>query len=433
VELLQLRQTLEKERSKYESALQKLDTELDHAKSITLSLSDQLKDSKLELETFKKENFNLTSKLQNASEDKNSLSDRNQQLERQLVTSQEKNKFCQSEVAQRDQTIIGLKSEMSVLTEKHSSQGQELKIQEEEINRLNTRIKSQGNELKQLQSMNDHMEVKQADMDQALKQRDYEVEACRQELARQDKQMENIRSEWASGVRNYEEEIRGYKQNFQILNEELAHTKADLGEFMVRINSLKEQVCELNAGLAKKGEENAGLTGSVKKYEGICKEQEERIRSCLQELGISRGDNEKAKGEIEGLMRRLGDVEQKEEASYRQVLKGEENVRQLQEAVIEWKFKFAEKEQALEAARNEVNSLSKLVGEKNSELKKVMERCQSLGEDLDKMGFDLAKMESSYHESERQGGINFAKLTEKIEDFNEMEKKFIKVIYFDDF
>jgi len=174
-DLVQLRHTLDKERSKYECAIHKLDSELDQAKTLTLSLSDQLKEAKLGLETFKKDNFSLTSKLQTAAEDKNSLADRNQQLERQLATSQEKNKFCQSEVAQRDQTIIGLKSELSALTEKQSSQVQELNIQEEEMSRLSARIKSQGYDLKDVQAINDHLEAKQVELGQILKQRDYEV------------------------------------------------------------------------------------------------------------------------------------------------------------------------------------------------------------------------------------------------------------------
>jgi len=239
--------------------------------------------------------------------------------------------------------------------------------------------------------------------------------------------MENARAEWSAGARNYEEEIRGYKQNFQILNEELAHTKADLGDFASRIDNLKGQVNELNSGLAKKGDENAGLVATVRKYETLCGEQEERMRNCLGELSASRAEGERARAEVEGLVRRAAEMEQREEAIQRQLAKSEEGGRQLQEAVIEWKFKFAEKEQALELAKGEVGALNRLVSEKNAELKKVVERCQCLSEDLDKLGFDLAKMESSYQESERQAGINFAKLTEKIEDFNEMEKRFLKV------
>jgi len=52
---------------------------------------------------------------------------------------------------------------------------QELKIQEEEMSRLSARIKSQGYDLKDVQAINDHLEAKQAELGQILKQRDYEV------------------------------------------------------------------------------------------------------------------------------------------------------------------------------------------------------------------------------------------------------------------
>ncbi len=43
------------------------------------------------------------------------------------------------------------------------------------MSRLSARIKSQGYDLKDVQAINDHLEAKQAELGQILKQRDYEV------------------------------------------------------------------------------------------------------------------------------------------------------------------------------------------------------------------------------------------------------------------
>lgn len=375
-----------------------------------------MKDVKYELDQFKKENLCLTTKLQTYGEENSHASDKNQQLERQLLTALEKNKFCQSEVAQRDQTIINLKSELSSTNEKHHSSLQEINIQTEEIDRLNSRIKAIGYDLKEVQAIKDHLETRNNGLEQKIQQRDYDIEVHKKDLAKQEKQIENIKSEWSGNIRNYEEEIKGYKQNFQILNEELSHTKADLSEFMSRINLLKQQTVELNSGLERKSHENESLRETIRRLESVCKEQGAKINEYINELTLVKNRFEVANNQVENLCLKLNDAEQKEELSHKANERLEVNLKGLQETIIELKFKNVEKEQALEGCKLELGDLKNLVNNKNSEIKRLQERMQELNEDLDKVTFDLTKVESNLSSSEMTAKTHFAKLSEKIND-----------------
>jgi chromosome segregation ATPase len=298
-----------------------------------------LNNTKFDLDDYKKENSLLSSKLQAYGEDKNHFIEKSQQLEMQLVTSYEKNKACQLEVSQRDQNLIKLQSDLNLMQEKYSSSLEEVKIQQDEIERLNMRIKSQSSDLKDIQSINDHMEEKLNNSTQLNKQREYEIEIYKQDLSKQDKQIENIKAEWTANIRNHEEEIKGYKQNFQILNEELAHTKSDLSEFMSKISTLKMQVSELSVGLESKTEENERLIHGLKKYETICKEQEAKICQYSSELSMSGNQNENLSFQIENLCSKLEQTESKHQQALKSNDKLEMSLKKLQESLIELKFK----------------------------------------------------------------------------------------------
>ena len=298
-----------------------------------------MNNTKFDLDDYKKENSLLTAKLQAYGEDKNHFIEKSQQLEMQLVTSYEKNKACQLEVSQRDQSLIKLQSDLNLMQEKYSSSLEEVKIQQDEIERLNMRIKSQSSDLKEIQSINDHMEEKLNNSTQLNKQREYEIEIYKQDLSKQDKQIENIKAEWTANIRNHEEEITGYKQNFQILNEELAHTKSDLSEFMSKISTLKMQVSELSVGLESKTEENERLIHGLKKYETICKEQEAKICQYSSELSMSGNQNENLSFQIESLCSKLEQTESKHQQALKNNDKLEMSLKKLQETLIELKFK----------------------------------------------------------------------------------------------
>ena len=420
-EIDDLKGMLDQERSKTCLEIQNLETELDGAKSLTCNLSDNITQIKFDLEQFKKDNLILTSKLQTYGEDKNHLIDKNQQIEVQLVSTMEKNKFCQQEVASRDQKIINLTSDLSLAQEKYASTMQELKIQQDEIERLNSRIKTQSYEFKEIQALNDHMEMKQNSMDQHLNQRDYEIEVYKQDLTKQDKQIENIKSEWTANIRNHEEEVRGFKQNFQILNEELSHTKSELSDFMNKINMLKSQVTELNIGLDSKHEENDRLTQTIRKYEQICNEQEKKISQYLQDISMEKNHNDKANNQIEILYSKVNDYDHREEMNLKNRQRQDETLKTQQETIMELKFKTVEMEEAIEKHTNEAANLNKLLQDKGSEIKKLHSKVQDLNENEDKLSFEISKLEGSLSQSESNANMNFTKLTEKIDECNELD------------
>lgn len=371
---------------------------------------------KYERDEFKKENLNLTSKLQLYSEEKLDLNDKNQQLEMKLLSSMEKNKFCQSEVMTRDQNIINLRSDYQLVNEKYQSAQQELKIQQEEIERLNGRIKNLQYDVKEVQAINDHMDTTKTGLENILKQKDYDIEMLKQDLVKQERQMENMKADWTANVRNHEEEIRGYKQNFQSLNEELAHTKNDLVEFMEKINMLKAQVADQNADLHCKANENERMDEKLKQYELLIKQQEQKIKELVESLTSAKNKFEKANNQVENLCLKVNDLEHKEDISNKTLDKYERNFKDLQENIIELKFKTCEQEQQCEKLTADNGALNRMVQDKNAEIKQLVDKCQGLNEDLDKMNFDLSKMESNLSQSEATCKLHFTKLTEKIED-----------------
>lgn len=415
-ELVCVKKTLESEKARYDTEIRVTENELDKAKELILQLSDQIKEVKYERDEFKRENLNLTSKLQLYSEEKLNLSDKNQQLEMKLLSSMEKNKFCQSEVMSRDQSLINLRSEFQLVDEKYQSAQQELKIQQEEIERLSGRVKNLQHDVKEVQAINDHMDTTKSGLENMLKQKDYDIEVLKQDLVKQERQLENVKADWTASIRNHEEEVRGYKQNFQNLNEELAHTKNDLVEFMQKINMLKAQVADQNADLQCRGQENERLKDKLRQYELLIKEQEKRIKELGESLAAAKNQVEKANNQVENLCLKVNDLEHKEDISNQQLDKYERNFKDLQENIIELKFRACEQEQQCEKLTSENKGLNRLLQDKNAEIKQLVDKCQGLNEDLDKMNFDLSKMESNLSQSEATCKLHFTKLTEKIED-----------------
>lgn len=324
-------------------------------------------------------------------DDKTRLVENSQKLEMQIVTLMEKNKICQQEVSNRDQTIMKLQNEFNVMQEKYLTSLDEFKIQQEEIERLNNRIKKQSNDRKDLEQMNDKLEEKILQSEKNAKQLEYEIEIYKQDLAKQNKIIDNIKAEWANNVRNHEEEIKGYKQNYQILNEELAHTKTELTEFMNKITSLKQQANELSNGLDNKNEENENLHCEVNRYEKICQEQESKICQYSSELNIIKNQLETANMQINQLNVKLGDYESKYDIACKANEKQENNINNLNETIMELKFKLAEKEQSSNNFSKEASHLSQQLNDKNFEIKKLNSINQTLNEEFGRLNDEFVK------------------------------------------
>lgn len=328
----------------------------------------------------------------------------------------EKHKICQMEVTQRDQTIIKIQSDYNLLHEKYASSLDELKIQQEEIERLNQRIKKQSNDLKEMQSINDRLEEKRVNMDKLIKQLEYEIEIDKQERAKQEKTIENIKADWTANIRIHEEEIKGYKQSYQILNEELAHTKADLSDFSNKITNLKQQVNELSGCLEAKNEENKNLNNEMSKFEQICKDQESKICQYSSELCITRSNLENAQVENSKLNSKLEEVSHRYEHAMQNIERLENGTKCLNETVIEFKFKMAEREQNIEILKNENLNLNQQLNSKCSEFKKIAQDNEALHDEIDKINEEYNKLIQCLEQTEMAVKQTQAKLSEKTDD-----------------
>lgn len=371
---------------------------------------------KNELEDQRLENNSLRAKIQCLNEEKNKMSERIQSLENQLVTAIEKHKACQNEVSQRDQNLIKLQSDLNILQEKYSSCVEEVRIQQEEIDRLNARTKKQSSDFKELQAAYDALEDKNTCLEKHIKQLEYELEITKLNVANHERTIENIKTEWANNIRNHEEEVKGYKQNYQILSEDLSNTKSELNDYMNKVNCLKQKVAELNIDLDTKTQLNENLNSDLNKYEFICKEQEAKICQYCTDISMLKGHLDHANSQIGQMNVRYNELETKYDHALKAIDKLEASVNCLNEVIMELKFKMAEKEQAVEICRADVNSLNQQLNNKNLDLKKLIQQNESLNEELDKANEDSTRLTECLEHAESSYKTIQAKLNEKIQD-----------------
>lgn len=208
-------------------------------------------------------------------------------------------------VSQRDQMIFKLQTEYSSMQEKYSNALEENKIEHEELERLNSRIRQQSQDLDEMRFANDCLETKRGQLEKEIKQMQYDYEVCQQELLKRDKQIENIKFEWTTSIKNHEEEVRSYKQSYQILNDELTHTKNELREVLSKINDLKLDVNLLNNELEGKKDELASARNEISRLDGVCRDYDNKLYSFTNELSAARGQLENSSSEIDQLRERL--------------------------------------------------------------------------------------------------------------------------------
>ena len=204
-----------------------------------------------------------------------------------------------------------LQSELSVMQEKYAVSLDELQIQRDELERLVARVRSQSAEIKELQTAGEQQEARRCAAEKQAKQLEYDMDIYKQEIGKQDKMIESIKSDWSTGIRNHEEEIKGYKQSYQILNDELAHTKRELAEFTGRISSLKQQASELSNGLEHKSVENEHLSTDLDKTQALCALQEAKLSECGAELAGARATIEHVQTALADANAKLADAERR--------------------------------------------------------------------------------------------------------------------------
>ncbi|CAF0853486.1 unnamed protein product [Brachionus calyciflorus] len=408
------------DQSNYEKEIKRLNDQLN-------KIDESLQITKDDLGEYKSENASLGSKIQSLNDEKNRLYDKIQQLEIQLVTSNEKHKVCQLEVSQRDQTILKIQTELNTTNEKYTSSLEEIKILQEELERLSQRVKKQSNDMKEMQSLNDRLDEKNSHRDKLCKQMEYEIEQCKQEVTKKDKQIECIKSDWTLSIRNHEEEIRGYKQSYQILSEELNHTKSDLGDFMNKITNLKQKINDLSDGLECKSTENSSLRAEIERYENVCREQESKICQLSSDLCITRNYFDNSQNEQEKLSAKLSDLQNRYESVIVQLERQENTCKNQNEQIVEMKFKLNEKEQSLEACKQENLRVNQMYNEKCSDYKKLSQDNECLNEEIEKINQEYNKLIILMEQSENALNINQAKLNEKIEDCNDLDERLNKL------
>ena len=175
-------------------------------------------------------------------------------------------------------------------------------------------------------------------------------------------------------------------------------------------------MAEQNVDLHCRGQENERLTEKLRQCENLAKEQERKIGELNNALTVAKSQLEQASNQVASLCQKVDDLEHREDLSGKTLDKYEKSFKEMQESIIELKFRACEKEHQCEQLGGENANLSRLVQEKSGELKQLGEKCQRLNEDLDKMGFDLAKAEGSLSQAEATCKLHFAKLAQKIED-----------------
>ena len=230
-------------------------------------------------------------------------------------------------------------NDLNLIHEKYSSSIEELKIQQDEIERLNQRIKFQMNDMKELQFAIDRSEEKYKDADKAMKQFQYECEIKKQEITNLDKTIENIKAEWTTNIRNHEEEIRGFKQHIEILNEELSHTKLELNDAINKVIDNKHNINDLNEQIDRLTDENDKQSGKITKLESLNKDLETKLLNYSSDNSMLHHQLNNANTQIQNLNTKINEVEIRHDQLLKNFEKCEGNNRSLSETNIEMKFK----------------------------------------------------------------------------------------------
>lgn len=293
--------------------------------------------TRIDLEDFKNENSSLLDKNQSLCEEKTRLGDKSQQLEHQLVTVMEKNKICQIEVGQRDQAIMKLQNELSLAQEKYSAAVEETQLHRDELERLNQRIRQQSADLDEMRSSNDTLESRRTQLDRELKQLQIDYEITQQEVSKREKQLENVKLEWTNNIRHHEDEVRSYKQSYQILNDELTHTKTELQEVLVKINDLKHNLNVLNSELEAKNEENENARDEIDRLNETCRNYENKLYSYTNDLSAAKGQLENVNAQLNHFKERLDETQGRYEQALNTIDELEHSVQFLNETISDYK------------------------------------------------------------------------------------------------
>lgn len=301
--------------------------------------------TRIDLEDFKNENSSLVDKSHALAEDKSRLQDQTHQLELQLVTSQEKHKICQLEVGQRDQTIMKLQNELSLTQEKHSSAMEESHMLRDEVDRLNHRIRQQSSDLDEMRSSNDTLENKRMQLDKELKQLQIDYEITQQEVSKREKQLENVKLEWTNNIRHHEDEVRSYKQSYQILNDELTHTKTELQEVLAKINDLKHNLNLLNSELEGKKDECEEARGEISRLNETCRDYENKLYSYTNDLSAAKGQLENVNAQLNHFKSRLDETQSRYEQALNTIDELEHSIQFLNETIEDYRIKVIVKYQ----------------------------------------------------------------------------------------
>lgn len=415
-----------KEQSSYEKEIKKLTDQLNKIdQSVNLIYLNkflvylfffQFQMTKDHLNEYKSENANLCSKIQTLNDEKSQLYDKLQQLEIQLVQTNEKHRVCQLEVTQKDQSIIKVKTDLNLINEKYSSTLDEIRIQQEEIDRLNQRVTKQSTDLKEMQDLNDKLDDKNCQKDKLLKQYEYELEQVKQEVAKKEKQIEIIKSDWTMNIRNHEEEIKGYKQSYQILSEELNRTKSDLADFMNKITNLKQKINELSEGLECKNTENSGLRSEIERYEQLTRENEAKICQLSSDLCVTRSYYDNNQNELENLSIKFHELQERYQTVLSQLDDSERECKAKNEQIIELRFSIAQKEQSIEELNSQNLKINQILNEKCADLKKFSQENDNLNEQIEKVNQEYNKLIQLMEQSESALQVNQEKLNEKTDD-----------------
>ena len=194
-------------------------------------------------------------------------------------------------------------------------------------------------DMKELQHTNDRLEEKYKESDKIMKQFQHECDLHKQEISSLDKTIENIKSEWTTNIRNHEEEIRGFKQHIEILNEELSHTKMELNDAINKVIDNKHNINDLNDQLDQITDDNEKYMSKINKLEILNKDLEAKLLNYSSDNSMLQHQYSNANTQIQNLNAKINEVEIRYDQLLKNFEKCESNNRSLSETNIEMKFK----------------------------------------------------------------------------------------------
>jgi chromosome segregation ATPase len=308
--------------------------------------------------------------------------------------------------------------------EKYSSSIDELQIQQEEIERLNVRIKSQSNDKEELQAFNDRLNDQITFQNKQTQQFQYEIEMFKQEVNRQEKLIENLKTEKVINTKNSKEDIESIELKCRVVNEESQHLKNELDEMKKKFFDLKVKTTRLTDQLDSKTNDYERVLSDLEKFKKICNDQESKLCQNTTEKCLINSRLEKSNQQLFNLNNKIEGfkmLNQNLETNINNLKKSLDNSNQ---QVNELNSKLSEKENTISLITAEKKDLQADIDEEKLSYKKLNETNRTMNGEMDKLNEDIAKLLIKTAKDELEICQLQTKLADQKDAMNELENNF---------